>query len=227
MRKTAIGMVLLLPLFASVAHAWDDDDAKLAKQCPVMAAWMKTYTAALAKQADAHDAFSEPALRTNLLSMAHNDQQARNAMIATGLKDKKASQAVANTDTANLKQLKSIVDKQGFPTVGQVGKRGVEAAFLLTQHADSDPEFQEHILAILKTRTGSEAVSGWDFALLTDRVLGKQGKLQLYGTQFNNKSGRWVPNPIEDPAHVDQRRAALGLPPLSDYTCMIKTMYGS
>jgi len=222
-------MVLFLPLFANVSHAWDDDDAKLAEQCPSLALWIRAHkhSGELAKQADAHATFSEPALREHLLKMEKNDVQARDAWIATGLKDQKAQHVVDDTDAANLKQLKSIVDKEGFPTVAQVGKRGVEAAFLLTQHADSDPAFQQHVLDTLKERTGSEAVSGQDFAMLTDRVLIKQGKLQRYGTQFNKKDGTWAPDPMEDPTHIDQRRAALGLPTMSDYTCMIKAMYGS
>jgi hypothetical protein len=228
MRKIALGMLVLAPLFSLAAHA-DESDAKLAAACPSMAAWMTTHRQAedLAKQADAHAIFTEPALRANLFSMAQNDMNARNAFIATGMKDKKAMQAVEDVDAVNLKQLKAIVDRQGFPTVVQVGTRGVHATFLLIQHADSDPAFQEKALAVLQARTGKEAVDGWNLAMLTDRVLGKQGKLQRYGTQFQKVDGKWAPDPIEDPSHVEERRAKIGLPPMNDYVCMLKTTYGA
>jgi hypothetical protein len=228
MRNIALGLLMLAPLFSLTAHA-DESDAKLAAACPSMAAWMTTHEHAQdrAKQADAHATFTEPAIRANLLNMAQNDMKARNAFIATGMKDQKAMQVVDDTDAANLKQLKTIVDKQGFPTVAQVGTRGVNAMFLLIQHADSDPAFQEKALTVLQARTGKEAVDGWNLAMLTDRVLGKQGKPQRYGTQFQKVDGKWVPNPIEDPSHVEERRAKIGLPPMSDYACMIKAIYGT
>jgi hypothetical protein len=31
--------------------------------------------------------------------------------------------------------------------------------------------------------------------------------------------------PLEDPQHVDQRRASMELMPLSDYECMLRLMY--
>ena len=48
------------------------------------------------------------------------------------------------------------------------------------------------------------------------------------GTQFdpkNVKDGELKPRPMEDAIHVDQRRAAIGLPPLADYECLLREVY--
>lgn len=56
-------------------------------------------------------------------------------------------------------------------------------------------------------------------ALLEDRVLTNQSKPQLYGSQLHNNplTGKLEFFPIADEAHVDERRASMGLGPLADY----------
>jgi hypothetical protein len=49
-----------------------------------------------------------------------------------------------------------------------------------------------------------------------------RGQPQVYGTQFMND--KLVP--IEDPRHVDERRKAVGLGPLSDYVALVCKMNG-
>ena len=71
-----------------------------------------------------------------------------------------------------------------------------------------------------------EGVSGQEFALLQDRVLVHQNKLQLYGTQLNILDGELVFDPIFDEEHVDKRRAEVGLPPLDEYKKIVADAYG-
>jgi hypothetical protein len=71
-----------------------------------------------------------------------------------------------------------------------------------------------------------EEVSQQNIAYLTDRVLLAEGKKQLYGTQFTREKGELQPRPIEDAAHVDQRRAEAGLPPLAEYAAELAKLYG-
>ena len=54
-------------------------------------------------------------------------------------------------------------------------------------------------------------IRGEALALLTDRVLVEDGELQRYGTQAEIVDGAVRFSPIEDEAHVDERRAGLGL----------------
>jgi hypothetical protein len=53
---------------------------------------------------------------------------------------------------------------------------------------------------------------------LTDRVCMGEGRPQCYGTQMTaDAEGRPVVWPIEDAAHVDERRRGVGLPGLAEY----------
>ena len=54
--------------------------------------------------------------------------------------------------------------------------------------------------------------------LLEDRLLMEEGKPQIYGTQITRgATGQPEVWPIEDPAHVDERRTSVGLEPLVEY----------
>ena len=55
-------------------------------------------------------------------------------------------------------------------------------------------------------------------ALLEDRVAIGEGRMQIYGSQIGTKpdNSHYV-LPLEDPDHVDQRRAGVGLGPLAEY----------
>jgi hypothetical protein len=53
--------------------------------------------------------------------------------------------------------------------------------------------------------------------MLTDRVEVKAGHPQIYGTQLSLHDGAWKLDPLLDSAHVDERRAKMGLGPLSVY----------
>lgn len=63
-------------------------------------------------------------------------------------------------------------------------------------------------------------------AYLTDRVKVHDGESQLFGTQFYKKeNGTYCPRPIEDIAHLDERRAAFGLEPFSEYEQRMREGY--
>jgi hypothetical protein len=54
---------------------------------------------------------------------------------------------------------------------------------------------------------------------LEDRILTREAKKQVYGTQLrlNQTTQRMELYPIEDEVNVDSRRAAVGLEPLAEY----------
>ncbi len=216
-------LVLALPVSAT-----DIDDAAMARQCPATAAWMKAHPHPVAdpEATGPQGTITQPALHDELLRMADEDQKTRDAMIAAGMRDKTANLAVGAADARHLQRLRQIVAAQGFPTATRVGTDGVHAAWLLVQHADSDPAFQARMLAAVEPQVG-HGVRAQDFALLTDRVLTAQGKSQRYGTQFAMHDGVLQADPIDDAAHVDQRRAGVGLMPLADYACMLQVVYGA
>jgi len=184
-------------------------------------------------------------LRTDLLQRVKKDQEARNALIqwtkehghkidgavkqADFTDDQKAEfallQAATKIDEDNTAWLKQLVDAGGWPTTTLVGKDGAHAAWLLVQHADHNPRFQRQCLDLMAVLPKGE-VSQTDIAYLTDRVLLKEGKKQLYGTQFTSEDGKWKPQPLEDEANVDARRAEAGLPSLAEYAKQLEAVYG-
>ena len=61
------------------------------------------------------------------------------------------------------------------------------------------------------------------YACLLDRVRMATGKPQVYGSQVVvADDGDLAPWPIEDPNHVDERRARVGLGPLAVHTQMLR-----
>jgi hypothetical protein len=105
---------------------------------------------------------TRPALRENLLLMAKQDQEARAFPISSGGHIDPGSPEVVRmreTDSANLKRLKHIVNQDGFPTAEMVGLDGVSAAWLLAIHAGSDPDFQEKVLKLTSDHVRREPIA--------------------------------------------------------------------
>jgi len=113
----------------------------------------------------------------------------------------------------------------GWPTRSKVGSHASEMAWLLVQHADHDRAFQQQCLDLMRVQAADE-VSPANIAYLEDRVRVGEGRSQLYGTQFYaDEAENFGPRPIEDPDHVDERRQAVGLQPLSDYARDVEQSY--
>lgn len=160
-------------------------------------------------------------LRIELLRMQARDQGARGG----GWSQEEIKQMM-QVDAEHLPRIKAIIAEHGFPTRELVGRDGVDAAWLLVQHADADPAFQEQVLSAITPRVQAGEISRHQFILLADRVLAGQGKPQRYGSQLLAQEGQWVPKPIEAPeSEVDQRRKAMGEMPLADYICMATRMF--
>ena len=173
---------------------------------------------------------TRPALRENLLLMARQDQEARAFLQASGLHIDPSSPEVARMreiDSANLARLKHIVNQEGFPTAEMVGLDGVDAAWLLTVHAGGDLDFQKKILERVTQHVRRGEIRNDQVAMLTDDVLAGEGKPQRYGTNFELRDGELKPTPMEDEANVDNRRRAVGLGSLANYSCVLRAMYGS
>ncbi|RAK62658.1 DUF6624 domain-containing protein [Hymenobacter edaphi] len=124
---------------------------------------------------------------------------------------------MAETDARNLKKITALLDRHGWPSKAKVGNMGTQTVFLVIQHSDL-PTMQKYFpVARQAMERGDLAKSA--FALMQDRLLMWQGKPQIYGSQLSSdaKTGKMAFHPIEDEAHVDERRATMGLGPLADY----------
>lgn len=117
----------------------------------------------------------------------------------------------------NAEWLKGVLRAGTWPGRSLVGQDGSGAAWLIAQHADHDPAFQRECLELLEEAVARGEASHGNLAYLTDRVLLKERGRQRYGTQFTHGAGGPEPLPLEDPERVDELRANVGLPPLSEY----------
>ena len=166
-------------------------------------------------------------LREELVTMGREDQAIRNQMIQNGadVSDKAIEERTAVIDAHSTARMKEIVKKYGWPGPKLVGRDGADAAFLLIQHS---PElaFQEAMLPRVRKSYESGILSAWNYALLLDRVLTREGKPQIYGMAVDHWAAKEpVLYPIEDEANVDKRRAKIGLPPLREYLEFMKRLY--
>lgn len=216
----------------AVALGYDDADW-LAKDSDLASLQKDPRMAEIAQAARTHkdqalaaEHPADPALQHELLALMDEDQAARSALVASQMKDKKASAAVAAIDKKSTARMKEIIAAHGWPGEKLVGKSAAKAAWLLVQHADQDPAFQERCLPLLEAAVKAHDAEGKHLAYLTDRVRLAAGKPQVYGTQFEPKDGQWVPKPLEDPAHVDARRKAVGLGTLAEYAAQMLQAYG-
>lgn len=182
-------------------------------------------------------ALPDSALRAELVAIGNRDQALREEMSTLLLQSgsqRPDSVAVAritarvdSADRAHAARVREIVSQRGWPTRSQVGGEGVEAVFLVVQHAVHDAELQRRYLQHLTaTFRENDRSTGEAIALLTDRLRVMEGKPQLYGTQVTIQGKDVVVDPIEDPSRVDQRRATLGLEPLAAYLRRLKDAYG-
>jgi len=186
------------------------------------ARWPKLLAAIDKANADADKALEQPALRKEILAMRDDDQNARFAWIAKQ-DDKKLAADVEAIDRKTTKRMHDIVTKYGWPGKSLVGEDGANSAWLLVQHADKDLAFQKDVLAKMEPMAKTEEVSPIDYCYLWDRVAVAEHRPQRYGTQFNDKQ---EPQPIDDEAHVDERRASIGLPSMAEYREQMRKMYG-
>ncbi|MFK7759314.1 MAG: DUF6624 domain-containing protein [Phycisphaerales bacterium] len=113
----------------------------------------------------------------------------------------------------------AIFEEFGFPDYQMVGKEAGEAFWLIVQHSDHNPEFQENVVEAMKYAVMRGQADGTNLAYLTDRVLINTGRAQEYGTQleYEHANARAYPKELTKSAMVDERRARVGLEPLGEY----------
>lgn len=226
---TALALVIAASPSGS-AQAADAAQGSPAMQCPAASKWVDAYVKRMRAEAAAYASAKpkDPILARDLARRAALDQEARGAVMAASSKPSKADyEHLQKVDRSNLKWIKQQVNMRGFPSAAEVGAKGVQNAWLLAQHADSDSAFQAKVLSQIKLHLKHEGFMRADYAMLTDRVRLAQHRKQLYGSQLAAKNGQWVLRPVENRAHLDERRADMELMPMADYMCWIRASYGA
>ena len=165
------------------------------------------------------DASSQPqALRRHLLDMARLDRSVRAELAASGtLFNAGYEPRMARVHQCNAQRLRRIIKSVGWPGADLVGPDGAEAAWLILQHAISEPDLLRRALPLLTAAAREGKADAAHAAMLGDRIRFFEGRPQRYGTQLDwNADGNLLPAEVEDPQLLAERRAAVGLPPLEE-----------
>jgi hypothetical protein len=165
--------------------------------------------------------WSNDSLRRELLALGEADQAVRTGPgFADSIRHPGFVQRMAEEDSARATRLREIVARHGWPGKSMVGARAASAAFLIVQHNGS---LQEEMLALMQTQPPGE-VNSSELAMLEDRVRVQAGQPQRYGSQFKPPGDTAIElYPVEDLPGLEARRAAVGLPPMAVYACLIET----
>ena len=127
------------------------------------------------------------------------------------------------TDSLNYFHLKEIFSRYGFPNYDLVGKDGSFNFWLLVQHQDMRPDFQDSVLVRMKVEVDSGKASASNYAYLVDRVKINKHQPQVYGTQMglNNDSTSFEPKDVIEPEKLNERRKSVGLDSIESYIQMM------
>ncbi|MCB2201036.1 hypothetical protein KQI63_16685 [bacterium] len=119
-------------------------------------------------------------------------------------------------DAENQRLLEAIVEQHGWPGKSLVGEDAAGSALTILEHADHN--YQKQHLPLLRAAAQEEELPADKIAVLEDQVRMRDGRPQLYGTQFRHEQHDNQEHlyPIEDAAEVNARRAEVGLPPIEE-----------
>jgi len=155
-------------------------------------------------------------LKLKLISMKNKDLEMRNSILKQGSLYDGYAEEMEVLHIQNAKELKKIIDENGWPGKSLVGKEAAIAAFTIAQHAISSPDLQRQFLVELKKAVSKGEATQIQEACLEDRILFNQGKPCLYGMLFDwDEAGNLVAN-VDDETLVNKRRKNLGLQALSE-----------
>jgi hypothetical protein len=166
------------------------------------------------------------ALKIELEQMYKTDQdkrkqitKIREAARAKGEEPDKAEMAqlwqeIGEQDKKNQARVTELLDKHGWLSKAQVGSLAANAIYLVVQH--SPPAMQEKYLPMMRQAAEAGELQKSSLALTEDRVLMRQNKPQLYGSQVKTIDGVDLAT-VADPDNLDSRRKAMGLEPICAY----------
>lgn len=163
-------------------------------------------------------------LREQLLKMLASDQGARRTATSSPDSVKEAMQKLAATDAELTGDLKQIVQQKGWPTIALVGIDASNAAMTVLTHTP-DHAWQLQLLPQLEQMADAAQIDSTGLALVIDKELISEGKLQRYGSQFKAVNGGMAMYGVEEPDRLDQRRAKAQLPPIQTYEDMLEKLY--
>ncbi|MEM6316088.1 MAG: DUF6624 domain-containing protein [Bacteroidota bacterium] len=158
-----------------------------------------------------------------ILQLQQADLQLRDQLIQKRLLGKGHHPAMEKLHNENAQKLAKIMNDIGYPTIAKVGKEASDAAWLIIQHAISQPAFMKKCLQSLREAVKNQEANPKNVAYLSDRIATFEDQPQLYGTAFDwDESGQLSPKPFNDLEKVNQRRKSLGMNTLEEQTKLMR-----
>ena len=166
-------------------------------------------------------------------SLATEDQKWRGLMRQVDNKEidtirrQQVNRIINETDSINFFAVRQIFKRYGYPGYDKVGEESSNQFWLLVQHADKHPEFQDSVLNKMKTEAEKKNASLPNYAYLVDRVKVNTNQLQIYGTQMkiNSAGTSYEPKPVFEPEKLNERRKLVGLTTIEDYVNTMNERY--
>lgn len=166
--------------------------------------------------------------RDLLIAAARRDAETRMRLVQSGELFAGYHPEMEAVHLENAALLERALDAIGWPGPGALGDEGAAAAFMILQHAISRPDVQRRGLALMLDAIPRGQANALDAAYLADRIAVFEGAEQTFGTQFDwDANGQLSPAPTRDPADLDERRASVGLPPISEVTAHMRARAAS
>lgn len=154
-----------------------------------------------------------------IIALKNADLELRDKLIHNGQLGEGYNEEMAALHNRNAKVLDEIIDSIGYPTSDKVGEEASEAAWLVIQHSIGQPDFMKKCVKLLEKAVGENKADPTQLAYMKDRIAVLEGKLQLYGTQFDwDKNGELNPRPFDDITQVNHRRKSIGLNTVEEQT---------
>jgi len=144
-------------------------------------------------------------IANELIKMARHDLQVRDKLLKDGKLSDGYNPIMESVHKKNAARLDEIINAVGYPTRLIVGEKASDAAWLIVQHAISEPALMKKCYRLLSATDGE--VNPQNLAYLHDRICYFEGRPQKYGTQFDNR-GLY---PVENKERMILLRKELGL----------------
>jgi hypothetical protein len=157
-------------------------------------------------------------------------EKKNNAELARIFKDDQGDRSnhTENADWAAISARDAVRQDRVHQILAEGGAKSAEDYFraaMVFQHGDTDEEIAKaHELSLKAIELDAEHRSArWLAAASKDRLLMRQGKPQLYGTQFKKVDGKWILYEV-DPSVTDEERAKWSCPPLAEARKRVEKM---
>jgi hypothetical protein len=160
---------------------------------------------------------NEAEWKAALVAAAHRDYETRARLAKSGALFDGYHPEMEAVHAENAALLEQAFDAIGWTGRDKLGDEGAGAAFIILQHAIGVPHLQRRGLALMLDAIPLGQANALDAAYLSDRIAIFEGREQTFGTQFDwDHNGQLSPAPTHSEAELDERRASVGLPPMTE-----------